>query len=394
MTRYLISKGLLWLITLALILFCFSIVTNAQDTLKRPVHVGLIYPVSSNGTQAPMVENGLSFHLLAGVSLQEDAFCLSGLASIVKGNANGIMISGLYNHIGYDGNGMQLAGLVNYNRHYFNGMQLSGIANISSGVKGFQISGITNWSDKVRGAQLSGISNFAKSVSGTQLAGCVNVAETAKVQVAGVINISKKTQAAQVAGFINISDTVQNQIAGFINVAQKVKGVQISGFINIAEESDYPVGIVNIIKNGEMMLGVSMDETGTSLLSFRSGGRVLYGILGLGYNFSHDNARYALEAGLGAHIPVGEYFRINTEITASSLSDLQYDSYFKSTVRVLAGLKLGNRLELFAGPSFNYMGYERGLDDIRNDHYVWKERNGEQYNGLFIGGTAGIQFRL
>jgi hypothetical protein len=394
MTRYLISKGLLWLISAALLFFCFSIVSNAQDTLKRPAHIGLIYPLSSNGTQAATVENGFSFHVLAGVSLQEDAFCLSGLSSIVTGNADGAIISGLYNHVGYDGHGFQLAGIANYNGHNFEGMQLSGISNIATDMNGIQIAGIVNIADSMTGLQLSGIVSIVRRADGTQLSGLANSAVTADVQVAGFVNIVQRSDGLQTAGFINVGDTVKSQIAGFINVAKQVKGIQLAGFINIADESDYPIGIVNIIKHGEKMLGVSMDETGTSFLTLRSGGRVLYGVLGIGYNFNKANARYAMEGGMGAHLPIGEYFRVNTELTFSSLADFKHDVYFKSTARIMAGLKLGNNIELFAGPSFNYLGFEQSQHDIRDSHYLWKDNKGSQFSGLFLGGTAGVQFRF
>jgi len=394
MTRYLISKGLLWLISLALVLFCFSIISHAQDTLKRPAHVGFIYPLSTNGLQAPQIENGISFHILAGVSLQEDAFCMSGISSIVKGNASGAIISGVYNQVGYNGKGLQLAGIANYNGHHLHGMQIAGVANIAYNVNGGQISGISNIADSVDGIQLSGIANIAQNVDGAQVSGITNMASSSKIQVAGLANFSNHTNDVQAAGFINVADTTNTQVAGFINVAKKVKGLQLAGFINIADESDYPIAIVNIIKHGEKMIGVSYDELGTALISFRSGGRFTYGILGVGYNFNNDAARYVLEGGLGFHLPVGEYFLVNMELTSSALSDLKGNVYFKSGARVLAGLKLGNNIELFAGPSFNYMGYDHDQNDLKNDHYLWHEKNGEQFNGLFIGGTAGVQIRL
>jgi hypothetical protein len=36
--------------------------------------------------------------------------------------------------------------------------------------------------------------------------------------------------------------------------------VQLSGFINIADSCDYPIGLVNIIKNGDAAIGASIDE--------------------------------------------------------------------------------------------------------------------------------------
>jgi hypothetical protein len=114
----------------------------------------------------------------------------------------------------------------------------------------------------------------------------------------------------------------------------------------------------------------------------------------MGYNFSHKNARYVVEAGLGIHLPLGEYIRINTEITTAVLADFKGNKYFKSSFRILAGLKLGDRIEFFAGPGINYMNYDFDQNDIRSDHYIWHEKKGNQYNGLFVGGVAGIQFRL
>ncbi len=182
-------------------------------------------------------------------------------------------------------------------------------------------------------------------------------------------------------------------MAGFINIARKVKGVQIAGFINIAEESDYPIGLINIIKNGERQIGASIDESGVSMLTFRSGGRYLYGILGAGYNFKEDNARYALEGGIGFHLPIARYFRGNVEMTAGALSDLEHNVYFKSSLRVFAAYKIANRFELFAGPTLNNLNYERDQDDIR-DSYLWQHKGDNSINGMYIGVTGGIQVNL
>jgi hypothetical protein len=107
---------------------------------------------------------------------------------------------------------------------------------------------------------------------------------------------------AQLAGFINLAENVNTQVAGFINVAGKVKGVQVASFINIADSSDFPIGLVNIVKNGYKGIGVTADESGTVLGAFRSGGRVLYGIVGTGYNFKSDKEFYVMEAGMGARL--------------------------------------------------------------------------------------------
>jgi hypothetical protein len=85
------------------------------------------------------------------------------------------------------------------------------------------------------------------------LAGFANVArEVTGPQFAGFSNVARNIVGSQFSGFINTAEDVKgSQFAGFINVARKVSGVQVSGFINVADSSDYPLGIINIIRNGE-----------------------------------------------------------------------------------------------------------------------------------------------
>src|SRR5690606_220847 len=162
-----------------------------------------------------------------------------------------------------------------------------------------------------RGLQMGGFGNISvREVKGAQTAGFINMAESAHVQVAGFINVAKRVDAVQIAGFSNNAREVNTQLAGFINVAQKVKGVQLSGFINIDDRSDYHIGLVNIIGNGEKCIGVTIDESQSTLVSFRSGGRILYGIVSAGINTRFNKPMWATEAGIGAHWPITKNFRL------------------------------------------------------------------------------------
>ncbi|WP_118973539.1 hypothetical protein [Taibaiella koreensis] len=379
MTRNFFSSLILWILCSFLVFFCFIIAASAQGTKARPAHIGFTYPLSTNGSEAPQLTNNFSMHVLAGVSWQENAFCLSGISSIVRHEAHGVLISGILNRVQHKADGVQIAGVLN---------QIKGDA------KGAQLAGIANISGSSDGAQIAGLTNITKEANGLQLAGFANKAANSDAQVAGFANIARNSNAAQVAGFINVAKDAHTQVAGFINVAKKVSGVQVAGFINIAEESNYPIGIINIIKNGEKQIGVSVDETSSTLINFRSGGKVLYGIVGAGYNFKDDVARYVLEVGLGAHIAISKPFRINLETVTMAMSDLQHDVYMKSAIRVLPAYKIANRLEFFAGPSFNHLSYERGQTDIRDDHYLWKNRGRNHVNGLYFGGVVGVQINL
>lgn len=340
-----------------------------RDTAQRdtaPAHIGFIYPISSNGKQAASITNRFSLHVIAGLSKGETGVAIAGVANVVKENAHGVHMAGVANVIGKDAGGAQLAGFANVTGNNAEGAQLAGFGNI-----------------------------VAHDAKGAQIAGFINLAENAgAVQIAGFTNIARKdVKGAQVAGFLNKAGDVNVQIGGFANVAKKVRGVQLAGLINIADSSDYPIAIFNFIKNGEKSVAVTIDETMTGIVSFRSGGRVLYGIAGIGYNFRNNaKAMYAAEGGLGAHIPLGSSLRINLEAVSHTLTDFDGGHYNKNSLRILPALKLGSRFEAFAGPTLNYVSYERENDYDFVKKYIWKNNSSKDFQGLFVGVNAGVQY--
>lgn len=314
-------------------------------------HVGLVYPVSTNGVHAAEYTNSFSLHLISGVSENETAFALYGLTGIIKRNAGGVQIAGVSNHIQNRAQGVQVAGVLNQ-------------------VK-----------DRASGIQIAGLTNLTGSFDG--------------MQIAGFANISKESErGVQLSGFFNKAGDVDMQVAGLINKARKVKGVQIAGFINIADSSDYPIGLVNIIKNGEPTIGGSIDETLTTMTTFRSGGRVLYGILGLGYNFKESKSLYGLEAGMGVHLFASENFGLNLEGATLTLADFKKGEYFRSSLRLFPALKIGDRIGLFGGPTFNFITYsnDKGKDLV--NHYIWNETRRDHFHGMYFGVSGGVAVRL
>ncbi|OJV54662.1 MAG: hypothetical protein BGO31_06745 [Bacteroidetes bacterium 43-16] len=341
-------------------------------------HIGLIYPLSTNGTRAAQISNTISLHALAGVSAGEDGAAISGLATIIKGDQRGVVISGLANTIAGAAKGAQVAGLLNVVKGHSKGIAAAGLINMARSAKGLEAAGLLN---------------IAKEQATVQAAGLSNVAGTAEFQVAGLGNIAKTNNGVQIAGLINTAAQANGQIAGLINIAQKVKGVQIAGLINIAAESDYPIGFLNFIKNGAKQIGASIDESGNAVLALRTGGKYTYGIMGAGYNVRMDNAPYVMEAGLGFHIPVSKLFRVNLEVSNTANTNFKQDAYYKSSFRPLLGLTLGKHLEIVAGPSFNYVNYMSGLQAYR-ENTVYNFFGAQATNSLFFGGFAGIHFTL
>lgn len=199
---------------------------------------------------------------------------------------------------------------------YTNGASFSILAGMSANERNFTFASISNViANEARGLQFAGISNYiGKQGQGVAFAGITNITKgTYKgVQLAGITNYSAgESRGVAFAG-------LNNAING------NFKGVQFAGLLNIAEESDCPIGLVNIVKRGEMGIALTYDILGNGIVSFRSGGKYTYGIIGFGYNhkLSGDNKTVA-EAGYGVHIPCYSWFQINNEfkVTSTATSD-------------------------------------------------------------------------
>ncbi|ODS86263.1 MAG: hypothetical protein ABS46_01330 [Cytophagaceae bacterium SCN 52-12] len=329
---------------------CFQSFGQA-DTLQK-VHIGFIYPISSNGSNAPKISNDFSLHLLSGISKNENVLSIAGISNHIKQDARGLQVAGLINQVGNSAHGVQVAGLGNFTKKETKGVQIAGLTN-TSGDAEIQISGLINIADDVHGLQIAGLINKAGNVEGTQ-------------------------------------------VAGLINRARDVKGVQIAGLINLAESSDYPIGIINIIKNGKQAVGLSYDETGTGMITYRSGGRVLYGLIGLGYNLSSKRSKdfYGFQAGIGAHIVKSEHFLLNAEAFSQSLTDFSDFSYSKHGIRLLPTLRIAKRVEIFAGPAFNVTQFNNEAYTSLYSSYFWTREKRNCFTGMSVGYTGGIQISL
>jgi hypothetical protein len=135
---------------------------HSRQALHSNVHLGLAYPLSTNGTRGSRIfNNTFSAHAISGVSSSETGFCGSGIASIVKDSVRGFIGSGVANVIGNKATGVQAAGLVNIVRNQTEGLTGSGLcstfrvvlparrqqafANVATGnVYGAQVAGFSN----------------------------------------------------------------------------------------------------------------------------------------------------------------------------------------------------------------------------------------------------------
>jgi hypothetical protein len=345
------NKAIVILTLMISLLLLISVKSFAQSSSEK-IHIGLIYPLSSNGTNAPRDTNRFSLNLLGGVSAAEHGFTFAGLFNVIKQDTRGVQFAGLSNHIGKKADGAMFAGLINT---YGGG----------------------------KGLAAAGLGNFSKTKSG--------------VQVAGIFNKAGDVSSLQMTGLINVASYVHgSQISGLMNIAKNVKGVQMAGLINIADTADCQIGLINISRNGEKSLAVTYDENQTAMLTFRSGVGMFYGILGIGYNFKNDKQKYAYEAGLGVHALKKGVFRLNAELSQSGLTDFKKGEYSKSSFKLLPSARIANGIELFAGPSVNYISTNTEEGKALKTKYIssWGGNDGHDFHAFYIGYTAGIQVAL
>ena len=372
------KKIIILIISLLLSFNVFS-----QEDKFRPVQINFGFPLSTiNMKEAKSYTNAFSINLLVGISKNERSLSLSCLSNIVANDATGLQIAGISNHIGNKGYGIAVAGIAN-TAGFYNGIQIGGISNFTKDSNiGLQIGGIANYSGSTKGLMLGGIANITKD-------------SNIGLQIGGIVNYSGSAKGLMLGGISNISgDFTGFQFAGVMNVAKNVKGVQFASIINIADDSDFPIAFINIIKNGKMGVSLSYDILNNTVLSFRSGGKYTYGILGVGYNAKvNDGSKIMAEAGYGIHIPVNHLFEINNEFKATSVGFSNEKTCYNFAYLLAPSVTFWNHYNIFGGVSFNYLNsnYEDS-NDLLPKKYLWSKDTNDNAQRMYIGYQIGLQY--
>lgn len=269
--------------------------------------------------------------------------------------------------------------------NYANNVSISFIEGRSRSVNGLALAGCVNTvKEDGRGLLMSGLLNAVHgTMSGVQLAGLVNIAGAASrgIQLAGLVNVAR--------------DFSGLQLAGLVNVAHTVRGVQLAGLVNVADSSDFPIGFINLIKNGEMGIALSYNELGTTMLSFQSGGRYTYGILGIGYNhYLHGQQPFIVSGGIGAHIPCTNWLRVNCELKSTNLLPAREstDGLMALNFSLLSAFRLLPHLELFGGPSISYARVDHDYRNVLPSYSLWRRIDATRTRQLHLGFQAGVQY--
>ena len=400
-----------------LILFCLLLSFNAfsQEKKFRPAQINFGFPLSTiNVKKAKEYTNAFSINLLVGISKNERSLALAGISNVIANNATGLQIASVSNYIGNAGYGIEVAGVTNINKGSYNGIQASGVYNYSGSGNGIAVAGVANMSkSSYNGIQASGVYNYSGSGNGIAVAGVANMSKGAYngIQVSGVYNYSGSGNGIAVAGVANMSkgsyiglqlsgvtniagDVKGLQFAGVMNIAKNVKGVQFATILNVAEESNFPIAFINIIKNGKMGVALSYDNMNNTMLSFRSGGKYTYGILGVGYNNKvNDGSNIVAEAGYGIHIPITNWLEINNEFKATSLGFSNDKVCYNASYLLAPSFTFLNHFNVFGGANFNYL-YSNYVnsEDLLSNNCLGEKDNSDNKQRMFIGYQIGLQY--
>lgn len=319
---------------------------------SRPYQISLTPGLSTHGMYNSQIIDHFSLNLIGGYTAGIKGLEMAGVFNINRKDVSFIQIAGVFNVVGGNTSGVQMAGVYNNVRSNGSGLQVAGLVNKTTNFKGLQMAGLANSNESMKGLQIAGLVNRTKGEAGAQLSGAVNIAE-------------------------------------------KVKGFQIGMLLNVADSSDYPLGLINLIKNGEKSFTLSTDESLLHHLDFRSGGRVLYSIIGIGFKPGNIPAKYAYHVGLGGRLIDRRSFTLNLEFVTRSLIDFKKRNDEFNSVRLLNTIRLNRHFRLMAGPTFNF-STTSAEDGMEIKGWKFKERlnNRNQIKTLYGGFTGGLQFVL
>ncbi|MCC8145098.1 MAG: hypothetical protein LIO93_01385 [Bacteroidales bacterium] len=381
------------------LLLSFQLLLSQNNYDDAGFQLTVIPPIGTQGGFSSQYTNKYSLNILLGSSHNEKKFTFGFIANTIKNNAKGFQFAGVLNKIGNRSNGFQMAGVANLVRSDGKGLLLSGLLNNAGSYRGAQITGGLNLTKQMDGVQVGGLFNKSDYyVDGGQITAGINITPVIQgIQMAGLVNYSKEISGAQMAGLFNYADYVDGaQLSLFANRAKRVKKFQAAFFLNIAEECEYPLAMFNIIKNGEIGVGVTINEVGSTVFSIRSGSKKLYGIVGIGHNHRSkvSDQTLVIELGAGYNIIYSPVFRVKTELKGNYFSALSKTDTGQATFSVLPAFRLGSKFEVFFGPTLNYLGCtnRNNIKLFPNYSIVFWEKLNYRMQQIYIGFSAGCQY--
>jgi hypothetical protein len=219
------------------------------------------------------------------------------------------------------------------------------------------------YSEGLHGVGLSPlVHTTSKFVCGAELASIGNVVggPIEGAQIAGIFNSADRVKGVQLSGVVNLSADVSGVQGGLVNVASgNVHGLQV-GLVNVADDSDFSLGLVNVMRKGRIGVDTFASETGFFSVALKSGGSHWHTLYGVTYRPTEGDLRYGYLFGMGAHITTPSRFvyvdldglvmGLGNERTG--LPDRTAGGWL-AEVRGVVGIRPGRLLSIYAGPTYN-----------------------------------------
>jgi hypothetical protein len=254
--------------------------------------------------------------------------------------------------------GVELGVGANIESAFMCGVQVAAGANVVLGdVRGVQVAVSNVALGHLQGVQL-GVANYARrDIEGVQV-GVISVGggalDGAQVSVVNALTGSVAGNQTAVVNFA--SGNVQGAQLGVVNVTGgSVDGAQV-GVVNYADVSDYPVGVVSVVRHGRTSVDGWATETGIGMVGVRHGGRVMHNVYGVGYRVG-EIAGWSFALGLGGRVDLAPKLHLDVEATAYWI---QRGQPFDQDAQIASlGASLGYALTpvfgLFAAPTLNVL---------------------------------------
>ena len=146
-------------------------------------------------------------------------------------------------------------------------------------------------------------------------------------QLSSILNISDgNIKGVQISLVYNSSQLMTGVQIGIVNKASIVNGTQI-GLINIADEIEggVPIGLINIIGNGQFHGCTWYDGNNIFTFGLKTGTKYFYSLLSLGFTTNKEEMSFYPGIGLGVEIPINRMF-IDLDLSLKGFIELEKEN--------------------------------------------------------------------
>ena len=160
-----------------------------------------------------------------------------------------------------------------------------------------------------------------------------------------------------------------------------------------------PIGLINIIGNGQFHGSTWYDGNNIFTFGLKTGTKYFYSLLSFGLTTSETELAFYPGIGFGVEIPIKKFF-IDLDLSLKSYIEMdKRNSTFEidnnglyTSLRLLGGVKIFERLAIFAGLLLDMDAVDESSRSNLHDGYNWSFLIGNQEFELYPQWTVGLQF--